>query len=274
MKCTVVAAVVLGCAFSVGAAEFLGIDLCQDQVATGVTLPDGSPLRIVSVEVGKYGALVILLEGDGNETLGQVDDLMLAVTGARGVGDSDTLQWSGRLVTAFAEVVKKGFVALAVSSSDSCREVLVVEQEAGAVEIAGRADNPGPETVAVDEAGAETGAKTAEDVVAVAVVEDVEAEPVTDVEDFVVRGDIVHTKAADAWVDVMGVVANNSGRSYRLASFDLSFYDASGALTCIDTISVSVLKDGQERAFRDSINCPNYVAAQVVRTELQFAGGY
>ena len=73
---------------------------------------------------------------------------------------------------------------------------------------------------------------------------------------------------------VMGVVANLSEISYRLASFDLSFLDADGKLICVDTISVSVLKAGQERAFRDSIRCPGYAAGTVASHQLQFAGGY
>jgi hypothetical protein len=60
---------------------------------------------------------------------------------------------------------------------------------------------------------------------------------------------------------------------YRLATFDLSFYAADGSLVCVDTISVSILKTGQERAFRDSIRCPGYVAEEVAETRLQFAGG-
>jgi hypothetical protein len=34
-----------------------------------------------------------------------------------------------------------------------------------------------------------------------------------------------------------------------------------------------VLKSGQERAFRDSIRCPGYVAEEVREVRLQFAGG-
>ncbi len=278
-KALVFGAVVLGCAFPLGAAEFLGVDVCKDSIDTSIELPGGSPLSINSVEVGKHGALVILLEGDGKETLGQVDDLMLGYTGARGVGDNKSLQWSGRSLTAFAEVVKKGFVALAVSSPDSCQDEMT-SQEAPKELLAPVSESvtePVEDIATVTEIAA-----VADEVVAVAVPvaaetvagDSVEVETSGVVEDFAVRGDIVHMKAADAWVDVMGVVANNSGQGYKLASFDLSFYDASHDLICVDTISVSVLKDGQERAFRDSIQCPGYVASQVARTEMQFAGGY
>jgi len=78
----------------------------------------------------------------------------------------------------------------------------------------------------------------------------------------------------DDWVDVMGVVVNNTVEGYNLATFDLSLWDAAGHLICVDTISVSVLKSGQHRAFRDSILCPGYSADTVARTELHFAGGH
>jgi hypothetical protein len=42
----------------------------------------------------------------------------------------------------------------------------------------------------------------------------------------------------------------------------------------VDTISVSVLKAGQERAFRDAIRCTGYVSEMVAETRLQFAGGF
>ena len=78
----------------------------------------------------------------------------------------------------------------------------------------------------------------------------------------------------DDWVDVMGVVVNNTVEGYNLATFDLSLWDAAGHLICVDTISVSVLKGGQHRAFRDSIQCPGYSASSIARTELHFAGGH
>ncbi len=71
----------------------------------------------------------------------------------------------------------------------------------------------------------------------------------------------------------MGVVANHTDTGYKLATFDLSFFAADGSLVCVDTISVSVLKPGQERAFRDSIRCVGYEAAEIAEVRLQFAGG-
>ena len=273
----IVGAVVLGCALPLGAVEFLGVELCTNPGDTSITLPGGSTLSIVSVEVGKQGALVILLEGDGGRTLAQVDDLMMNLAGAAGVGDKKSMQWSGRSLTAYAEVIKKGSVILAVSSSDPCQGAVANEEEEPVALVADVADESFEESAAEDESA------TVPEPVPVAAVP-VAVEAVTQdspdaltggkVEDFVVPGDIVHMKAADDWVDVMGVVANLSGQGYRLATFDLSFYDDAGALICVDTISVSVLKDGQERAFRDSIQCPEYIASTVARTELQFAGGY
>jgi len=93
------------------------------------------------------------------------------------------------------------------------------------------------------------------------------------VSEFEVIGAISHQAADATWVDVMGVVANHTPTSYRLATFDLSLYGADGELICVDTISVSVLKSGQERAFRDAIRCPAYDAERVEGAELQFAGG-
>jgi len=72
---------------------------------------------------------------------------------------------------------------------------------------------------------------------------------------------------------VMGVVVNDSGTDYKVANFDLSFYDTAGDLVCVDAISVSELRDGQERAFRDSIRCSEYEAGTVATWKLQFAGG-
>jgi hypothetical protein len=91
--------------------------------------------------------------------------------------------------------------------------------------------------------------------------------------DFELIGALLREPADQPWVDVMGVIANHTETGYRLATFDLSFFAADGSLVCVDTISVSILKTGQERAFRDSIRCPDYVAEKVAETRLQFAGG-
>ena len=107
---------------------------------------------------------------------------------------------------------------------------------------------------------------------------EVKEEPETDrpvvVEDFELEGRLKHAVAEDGWVDVMGVVTNNSGASYTVASFDLSLYDGAGDLICVDTISVNHLKEGQERAFRGAIRCADYVADEVASWKLQFAGGH
>ena len=92
--------------------------------------------------------------------------------------------------------------------------------------------------------------------------------------DFHLKGKLKHAAAEDGWVDVMGVVVNNSGTAYAVASFDLSFYDGAGELICVDTISVNQLKDDQQRAFRGAIRCKDYVAEDVTSWKLQFAGGH
>ena len=56
--------------------EFLGVELCTEQINTRVILPADSPLSLESVEVGRNGGLVLLLHSKKNTILGQVDDLM------------------------------------------------------------------------------------------------------------------------------------------------------------------------------------------------------
>ncbi len=101
-------------------ADFLGATLCTKSVNTSVSLPDDSPLTLLSVEVGKHGALVMLLEGKPSRILDDVDDLMTELTGNRGTGTSQQLQWSGNSFTGFGKIIRKGNVALVVSSSDEC----------------------------------------------------------------------------------------------------------------------------------------------------------
>ena len=98
----------------------------------------------------------------------------------------------------------------------------------------------------------------------------VDAEPV----DFELKGRLKHAPAEDGWVDVMGIIANNSGSAFTVASFDLSLYDRSGELICVDTISINHLRLGQERAFRSAIRCADYAADKVASWKLQFAGGH
>jgi len=101
-----------------------------------------------------------------------------------------------------------------------------------------------------------------------------EPEPAPEIAEFQLKGRLKHASAEGNWVDVMGVVVNNSGASYAVASFDLSFYDEAGELICVDTISVNQLREGQERAFRGAIRCADYVADEVASWKLQFAGGH
>ena len=107
---------------------------------------------------------------------------------------------------------------------------------------------------------------------------EVETEPEVDppamVADFELKGRLKHAGAENGWVDVMGVMTNNSGASYTVASFDLSLYDGAGDLICVDTISVNQLREGQERAFRGAIRCADYDADEVASWKLQFAGGH
>lgn len=248
------------------AVEFLGTELCKDSMSTSVVLPEGTPLGLQSVEVGDQGALVLLLGSDDTTILDQIDDLMTGFTGKRGVGNEKSLQWSGRQITAFAQVLKPKLAALAVSTSDHCRgdEEVVSPAEAQVAQVVSASEAVPVASVAlvpVVSAAAEPSAD--------------QPEPTVDQEgDFTIEGALKHEAFSDDWVDVMGVVVNNTGEAYNLATFDLSLWDLTGRLICVDTISVSVLKGGQHRAFRDSIQCPGYSADAVARTELQFAGGH
>ncbi len=247
------------------AVEFLGTELCKDSMSTSVVLPEGSPLSLQSVEVGDQGALVLLLGSDDTTILDQIDDLMTGFTGNRGVGNEKSLQWSGRQITAFAQVLKPKLAALAVSTSDECRndEEVVSPAEAQVVPVV-----PAMEVAPVASVALVP-------VVSVPTVPSADQpEPTVDQGgDFTLEGALKHEAFSDDWVDVMGVVVNNTGEAYNLATFDLSLWDAEGRLICVDTISVSVLKGGQHRAFRDSIQCPGYSADAVARAELHFAGG-
>lgn len=248
------------------AVEFLGVELCADRVDTGVILPADSPLSLESVEVGRHGGLVMLLHSKSDSVLEQVDQLMASFTGSPGTGDERKLEWSGNQVTAFAQVIKKDYVALAVTAADDCTP----EPEAAP---APETDEPQPAAEPPPEDAPRADVAAAAAPVPVAAVSPAAAVSERS-EEFALRGRIKHAPAEDGWVDVMGVVVNSSGESYAVASFDLSFYDDSGQLICVDTISVNQLRDGQERAFRSSIRCADYVADQVVNWKLQFAGGH
>ena len=91
---------------------------------------------------------------------------------------------------------------------------------------------------------------------------------------FALKGRLKHAAADNEWVDIMGIVVNNSGETYTVASFDLSLYDAAGDLICVDTISINQLRDGQERAFRSAIRCADYDPEAVADWKIQFAGAH
>ncbi len=240
-----------------GAVDFLGVELCAEQVNTRVVLPADSPLSLESAEVGRHGGLVLLLHSKNASVLNQVDDLMVSFTGSRGTGDEQRLEWSGNQITAFAQVIKKGYVALAVTAAEDC----TVEPEVVPEIVAPEITLP-KETV------------PAAAVVATEVEEAPDATVKIEVAEFELEGRLKHAAAEDGWVDVMGVVANNSGATYAVASFDLSLYDTAGDLICVDTISVNQLREGQERAFRVAIRCADYAAEDIVSWKLQFAGGH
>lgn len=272
MRITAILVTLFIAALPVSAMDFLGVELCQGSTDIGVELPPGSALVLENVEIGDHGGLVLLLSARHGKALNHVNDLMTGIVGTRGTGDGDSLQWSDDRITALAQSVASKYVALAVTGKDDCLATMaplaaVDSQESGVV---GTAPSTSESVPAPGSAAA-----------AAAVVAAIPAMPATDHDapadasaDFEVIGALTHEAADPTWVDVMGVVANHTETGYRLATFDLSFYDGSGALICVDTISVSVLKTGQERAFRDAIRCPGYDPARVARTEFQFAGGF
>lgn len=278
------------------AVEFLGVDLCVGSTDTSVVLPVGSPLSLETAEIGRHGGLLLLLKAENGDIMDHIDALMLSYTDSRGTGDAKKLQWSGRQITAYAQLIKKGYAALAVSTTQTCDEAAAavgadVESGIQKADTTAQPDPPVDATPDVVTAAASAGAAVAiapeadhagetasepastvtppADSVTAPVVE----EPETPV-DFVLKGRFKHAAAEDGWVDVMGVVVNTSGAAYAVASFDLSLYDASGDLICVDTISVNQLRDGQERAFRSAIRCADYHADSVAGWKLQFAGGH
>jgi len=290
------------------AVEFLGVELCEGSVDTSVVLPVGSPLSLESSEIGRYGGLLLLFKAENGDIMDHIDNLMSFYTDTRGTGDAKKLQWTGNELTAYAQLIKKGYAALAVSTTDGCLDDATVPEEleaaiaaqnmpekaiespteihdAAAVTAAAAIDadtvaEAGIDTAAETTAVAEELQATEEDgaVVAVATalaaedsMPDALPEPPTD---FMLKGRLKHTAAEDGWVDVMGVVVNNSGTAYTVASFDLSLYDGAGDLICVDTISVNQLRDGQERAFRSAIRCADYDADAVASWKLQFAGAH
>lgn len=271
MRITAIIVTIFLAALPVSAMEFLGVKLCKGSTDIGVELPTGSALVLENVEIGDHGGLVLLLSARHGKALNHVNDLMTGIVGTRGTGDGDSLQWSNDRITALAQSVASKYVALAVTGKDDCRTTAATATMAG----------PGTEIVGSAPSTSESISGTGSAAAAAAVVAAIPSMPATEASaptgapaDFEVIGTLSHEAADPTWVDVMGVVANHTETGYRLATFDLSFYDATGALICVDTISVSVLKTGQERAFRDAIRCPGYDPARVATTELQFAGGF
>ncbi len=257
-----------------GAVEFLGVELCKGSVDTSVVLPVGSPLSLDSAEIGRHGGLLMLLTISEGDILDHIDDLMETYTGNRGTGSEEKLQWAGNEITAFAQIIKKGYAALAVSTTDDCRAAEPVPDAETAVE-----EPPAPDaaTPMTDETETAVGAAVATGAAVEAAAVPAPAPPAapepTPIEEFELKGRLKHAAAEDDWVDVMGIVVNNSGSSYTVANFDLSLYDAAGELICVDAISVSELRDGQERAFRDSVRCADYEPNAVAGWKLQYAGG-
>jgi hypothetical protein len=275
------------------AIEFLGVELCEGSVDTSVVLPVDSPLSLESSEIGRHGGLLLLFKAENGDIMDDIDNLMATHTDSRGIGDAKKLRWTGNQITAYAQLIKKGYAALAISTTDDCRAAETAATAEAEDEITSPETLPATDEV-VEEAAVERAAvagdaatlaavevdaaEETEPVVAAAVVASDEAViPVSTEEpqaptDFELKGKLKHAAAEEAWVDVMGVIVNNSGDAYAVASFDLSLYDGSGDLICVDTISVHQLRDGQERAFRSAIRCADYDAAAVANWKLQFAG--
>lgn len=270
-------------ALPASAVDFLGVELCQGSTDTAVDIPIGSSLVLESVEIGDHGGLIMLLSARSGKVMDHVDDLMAGLTGKRGSGDGDTLEWTDGHLTGVAQKVAKKYAALAVTSDDECPGAAPAPPVPSpapttAAPVARAAEPeaaiPAPDPVPVPAAAAAVAAPTTSPTDSAPPAPDPVAVPVpAAIPDFQVIGAISHEAADRTWVDVMGVVANHTDTDYRLATFDLSFFAADGSLICVDTISVSVLKSGQERAFRDSIRCPGYDADEVEEIRLQFAGG-
>ncbi len=257
-----------------GAVEFLGVELCKGSVDTSVVLPVGSPLSLDSAEIGRHGGLLMLLTISEGDILDHIDDLMETYTGNRGTGSEEKLQWAGNEITAYAQIIKKGYAALAVSTTDDCRAAEPVPEAETAAEEAPAPDAATPMTDETETAvGAAVATGAAVEAAAVPAPAPPAAPEPTAIDEFELKGRLKHAAAEDDWVDVMGIVVNNSGSSFAVANFDLSLYDAAGELICVDAISVSELRDGQERAFRDSIRCADYTPDAVASWRIQYAGG-
>lgn len=255
------------------AVDFLGATLCRDHATATITIPEDSGLRLASVEIGDESGLLMLLYATGGDVLEHLDALMTRITGHPGVREGDSMQWSGHSILAYASLVKKGTVAMAVSSDDPCEDTPSNAPPAMEPE----ALKPAPEAPATPSASAPEKPVIAEGTPAVMSprLPRTEQAPALETEqDFRLQGELKFAAAGPPWVDVLGIIENLSSRAYKLAAFDLSLYDAQGKLICVDTISVGMLKPGQTRAFRDSLSCPDYRPGGVKSYRLQFSGGY
>jgi hypothetical protein len=279
------------------AIEFLGVELCKGSTDTTVDVPVGSSLVLESAEIGDNGGLVLLLSARSGNVMNHVDDLMTGLTGRRGDGDGDnSLEWTGGHLTGVAQRVAKKYAALAVASTDECtgrKPASAPAPEAAPAEAPRSSDvesvmttpDPVPAAAAAVVAASHASPPESEPepvaAAAIAAVADSNPSPpsdpvpTTNVEtDFELVGAMTHSAADEIWVDVMGSIVNHTDTRYKTATFDLSLYGNEGELICVDTILVSIFKPGQERAFRDSIRCPGYEAAEIAEVRLHFAGGF
>lgn len=253
------------------AVDFLGATLCRDHATATVTIPDDSGLRLASVEVSDGTGLLMLLYASQGDALEHLDALMTRITGHPAEHEGESMQWSGHSILAYASLIKKGTVAMAVSSDDPCEETPEVPLAPPAVPAE---PQPAPPVSAPARPAAPVTASGKAEIIP-QLPEEEDQTPALETEpDFQLQGNLRFAAAAAPWVDVMGIVENLSSKSYRLAAFDLSLYDTQDQLICVDTISVGMLKAGQTRAFRDSISCPDYRQGSVGSFRLQFSGGY
>jgi len=96
---------------------------------------------------------------------------------------------------------------------------------------------------------------------------------IVEVEDFEIVGDLKISPSVGNLVKVMGLLRNNSGKSYSLANFDLSLFKGE-ELLCVGTVTIRELKRSQERGFSELVDCPGYSSAGANTFKFQFAGGY
>ena len=279
---TIVMMTVLMVAPTASAIEFLGVELCKGSTDTGVKIPIGSSLILEDVEIGEHGGLVILVKARSGKVMNHVDDLMTGFTGQRGEGDENTLQWTDGRLTGVAQKMIKKYVALAVTSTDDCPGTepapVPVPTTTESDSVTAAASGAGTEpTVSTPPRDPDPIPAAAAAIVAAASSSQPPSAPdsTTIVEtDFELLGAMTHSAADEIWVDVMGTIVNHTNTRYKTATFDLSLYSDDGLLICVDTILVSIFKPGQERAFRDSIRCVGYDAAEIAEVRLHFAGGF